>query len=274
MASVTIGGQRWPEGTTVSVYPAGAVVGGGAPSGPVVTSGVVSGGAVTLGGLTEDQRYVAYANGLGVGVLAASVQTYGDRAKADVAYQSSLASAASADAAAASASDASDSAASVEAAFSTYKTLGRFSGTMNGGTAAALYCLSPAGGAVVALTGGPIAAGMYIDPADYAVSPRTLEVRLQMGIAANGTLPGVTFAIGVYRLASIGSSNGMPPTVNASSQVAISGALTVPTGANAYTVGDFTLPGAAFYFVTVTPSGSVAANSGLAFTATLQHRAV
>jgi len=66
MASHTISGQPWPNGTTVSVYSAnGQPAGGdGTPLGAAVTSAAVSGGAVTFSGLSENVRYVAYAAGV------------------------------------------------------------------------------------------------------------------------------------------------------------------------------------------------------------------
>jgi hypothetical protein len=66
-ASHTISGQRWADGTSVSVYPAAAWPDPTqAPSGSAVTSAAVAGGAVTFTGLAENIRYVAYAGGLGV----------------------------------------------------------------------------------------------------------------------------------------------------------------------------------------------------------------
>jgi hypothetical protein len=67
VASHTISGQRWADGTTVSVYPAAAWPDPTqAPSGSAVTTAAVAGGAVTFTGLAENVRYVAYAGGLGV----------------------------------------------------------------------------------------------------------------------------------------------------------------------------------------------------------------
>jgi hypothetical protein len=67
VAAHTISGQRWADGTTVSVYPAAAWPDPTqAPSGSAVTTAAVAGGAVTFAGLAENVRYVAYAGGLGV----------------------------------------------------------------------------------------------------------------------------------------------------------------------------------------------------------------
>lgn len=70
MASQTINGQRWSDGTSVGVYPAAAWVDRSqAPSGPAVTSSTVSAGSVTFSGLATGLRYVAYAAGTGIGFL-------------------------------------------------------------------------------------------------------------------------------------------------------------------------------------------------------------
>lgn len=70
MASHTISGQRWADGTAVSVYLASAWPDSSqAPAGMPVASGVVSAASVTFSGLTEDVRYVAYAGGIGVRFL-------------------------------------------------------------------------------------------------------------------------------------------------------------------------------------------------------------
>jgi hypothetical protein len=71
VAEHQISGQRWADGTTVSVYPAEAWANkSAAPSGSAVTSGVVASGAVSFTGLTDRVRYVAYAGGVGVGFVA------------------------------------------------------------------------------------------------------------------------------------------------------------------------------------------------------------
>lgn len=70
MAEHRINGQRWPDGTTVAVYPAAAWTNKAAsPSGAAVDSSVVSGGAVVFDGLEERTRFVAYALGIGVTFL-------------------------------------------------------------------------------------------------------------------------------------------------------------------------------------------------------------
>lgn len=70
MASHTVSGQRWPDGTTVGVYPAAAQPDPGrAPSGIAVTSSVVASGAVTFNGVSEQVPYVAYAASTGVRFL-------------------------------------------------------------------------------------------------------------------------------------------------------------------------------------------------------------
>lgn len=63
MASITIqGGDRFPDGTLVSVYATPALpLGSGAPSGSVVTTGTFSSGTVTFSGLADSTNYVAYA---------------------------------------------------------------------------------------------------------------------------------------------------------------------------------------------------------------------
>lgn len=80
MASQVIGGQAWPDGTTVSVYPAAALV-GAAPSGPPVTSGVVAAGAVSFTSVPEGVRLVAYALGRGIRFLVPSQASGGDRGR-------------------------------------------------------------------------------------------------------------------------------------------------------------------------------------------------
>ena len=70
MASHTLGGQKWPDGTSVAVYPDAAWTNtAGAPSGAAVTSATVTSGVLTFTGLTQGLRYVAYAAGQGVRFL-------------------------------------------------------------------------------------------------------------------------------------------------------------------------------------------------------------
>jgi hypothetical protein len=67
MASRTINGWQWPDGTVVSVYLASAqVAGSDNPSGSVIASGTVVGGSVTLDGLQEKINYVAHGAGKAV----------------------------------------------------------------------------------------------------------------------------------------------------------------------------------------------------------------
>jgi hypothetical protein len=74
VASHTVAGQLWPEGTTVSVYPAAAWTDAArSPSGPSVASGTVAGGSVTFTGLAENLRYVAYGASKGVSFLVRAV---------------------------------------------------------------------------------------------------------------------------------------------------------------------------------------------------------
>jgi hypothetical protein len=82
VASHTISGQAWPDGTTVGVYPAVAVpAGSDVPSGLPTATGVVSGGSVTFAGLAEKVRYYAYAAGVGRFLLVSSTLKEGDRAR-------------------------------------------------------------------------------------------------------------------------------------------------------------------------------------------------
>lgn len=71
MAEQTIAGQKWPEGTVITVYPASAWVDRSrSPVGASVTSSTVSSGSVTFGGLTENTSYVAYGGSVGVTFMA------------------------------------------------------------------------------------------------------------------------------------------------------------------------------------------------------------
>lgn len=65
MASQTIsGGITFPEGTSVSAYPARQVgPEGGIPSGTATTSAPVTNGVLSFSGLADGTEYVAYANG-------------------------------------------------------------------------------------------------------------------------------------------------------------------------------------------------------------------
>jgi hypothetical protein len=81
VASHTISGQKWPNGTSVSVYNGTGWIPGYQPSGNVVASGTVSSGSVTFTGLAEDTRYVAWALSAGVTFLIGSQRTTGDRSR-------------------------------------------------------------------------------------------------------------------------------------------------------------------------------------------------
>lgn len=63
MASITLSGiaDRFPDGTSVSVYRAEAAKDGQGPAGSVVTSASVAGSRVAFSGLADSTRYVAYA---------------------------------------------------------------------------------------------------------------------------------------------------------------------------------------------------------------------
>jgi hypothetical protein len=70
VASHTISGQRWPDGTSVGVYLATAwPEPAQLPGGTAIATASVSGGAVSFSGLAPKVRYVAYASGLGVRFL-------------------------------------------------------------------------------------------------------------------------------------------------------------------------------------------------------------
>jgi lysophospholipase L1-like esterase len=85
VASHTISGQAWPDGTTVGVYPAVAVpAGSDVPSGSSVATAVVASGQVTFSGLSEKVRYYAYAAGSGRFFLISSTLKEGDRARIEV----------------------------------------------------------------------------------------------------------------------------------------------------------------------------------------------
>lgn len=63
VASKTLTGHDFPNGTLVAAYPRENLVDGGPPSGSPVDTSTVAGGALTFDGLTEGRRYVAYALG-------------------------------------------------------------------------------------------------------------------------------------------------------------------------------------------------------------------
>jgi hypothetical protein len=74
VASHTINGQVWADGTVVGVYPAASMpVSASVPSGTAVVSATVTSGAVTFSGLAPDVRYVAYAGGVARRFLIPSV---------------------------------------------------------------------------------------------------------------------------------------------------------------------------------------------------------
>jgi hypothetical protein len=82
VASHTISGQAWPDGTTVGVYPAVAVpANSDVPSGSTVTTGVVAGGSVRFDNLSEKVRYYAYAAGVGRRFVIADAVRLSDRAR-------------------------------------------------------------------------------------------------------------------------------------------------------------------------------------------------
>lgn len=65
MASFTLSTDRFPNGTTVTVYPLSNWPGhqippSGDPVGSSTTSGSVTGGSVTFTGLDDDTRYLAH----------------------------------------------------------------------------------------------------------------------------------------------------------------------------------------------------------------------
>lgn len=66
MATATLQRHNFPEGTSVSAWPAQNSVNGGPPAGAAVATASVTGGVLTFTGLTVGVRYIAYAAGRGV----------------------------------------------------------------------------------------------------------------------------------------------------------------------------------------------------------------
>jgi hypothetical protein len=152
---------------------------------------------------------------------------------------------------------------------------------MSGGLTSQIYAVYPYFGAPQSSAQNPptITAGnlfflprFHIVPADVAVANRTTKLRLVTEITVNGTAPSVNFTFDLVPITAVaGLTTQMQHTVGAS--VA---SVTVNTpAASVATRGEgtaVTLPAAGVYCVTVTPSGTLGANSEVVASAGVEMR--
>lgn len=118
----------------------------------------------------------------------------------------------------------------------------------------------------------PIAAP-YVDPADFAISGYTTQIRLRATIYTNATAPAVTFTMGWYPVTFAGGVGNLIPTLGtvvSGTTVAIASpaALSAVTGVSSA----ITMPAAGAYSPGVVYSGTPAANSYQAVMVELQVR--
>jgi hypothetical protein len=116
-------------------------------------------------------------------------------------------------------------------------------------------------------------AGVYIDDADFAISGRTIRLRLRVQFASNATAPGINFTFGLYPV----SVAGIADTVAYTLGTVVSGSTVTLNTPSASTVtsgvgSDFAVPTDGLYVLGVVTSGTQANNNAAGIHAQLQRR--
>lgn len=116
--------------------------------------------------------------------------------------------------------------------------------------------------------------GLYIDPADYAVTGKSTKLRVRAQIVTNGTDPNIDVTVGLYPVTAWGGSANLL----AYSVGTVLGSVTFTNATlgvnNCYSSAgsDFDIPSAGNFALGVVGSSSQAANSALGIMAQLQLR--
>jgi hypothetical protein len=129
----------------------------------------------------------------------------------------------------------------------------------------------------VALAGASSGAtALYLDPADYTISGKTLRCRLQCLVLTNSVAPAVNFTFHLYPVATTAGTGPANPTI-ATVGTSVTNAVVTAPGATSTTPAvssDVNFPAAGLYVFAFIPSGTTAANSAEYLGVRLQARQV
>lgn len=117
--------------------------------------------------------------------------------------------------------------------------------------------------------------GVYLDDADYAVAGLTAKLRVRAQVSTNGTVPALTFTVGLYPLTFTGGSGNLAATLGtvvAGSTVAIASPSASATTSGVSTAVN--IPADGLYCLAVATSATLTTNTAVLVTAQLQTRNV
>lgn len=145
-------------------------------------------------------------------------------------------------------------------------------------SAGGTYVFSPGlwGTGTAALPQNLASTGMYLDPADYALTSRTAKYRLRIAFSVNAVAPGVTFTFGLATPTISFGTSGNTQTVTAVAAVGSTAVVSAP-GASATTTAtsaDFSAPSAGYLVPYVIISANMGAGSVCTAMWQLQRRTV
>jgi hypothetical protein len=159
----------------------------------------------------------------------------------------------------------------LDALFLQWRTLHDFIGAQFAAVAAGTYLLVPNNAFAVGATSS--GRGLFwIDPADYAITGRTPQFRLQASVYVNNTSPGtVDFIVELYPHATLAGGAGVI-TETPGAAVHSGPTFSNPTLGNPYhdASADFTIASAAHYVAGVRTTANMAASSLVVVNASLQ----
>lgn len=170
-----------------------------------------------------------------------------------------------------------------EGAFSAYRTLWRGSPSSANGTIAAGTWILPSlmGGIRQATDGNAVVHtyALYFDPTDYAVSPRSLKLKLRGQIVTNATAPGNNYTFAMMPVTAFGNAiSGLTPYIGTLGSAVTGSSFTINTpAASSITQGvgsDFAAPAAGHYVIVATTSATNAAGAWTTWAGSLLARQV
>lgn len=112
----------------------------------------------------------------------------------------------------------------------------------------------------------------YIAAADYSITGRTPKMQVRAFALPNGTAPATTITVGLYEVTACGGA-GFTQSITFGSPVSGTTVAFVSPAANSQNIGvstPFSVPSDGYYILGATSTGTVAANSVTALSATLQ----
>jgi hypothetical protein len=118
---------------------------------------------------------------------------------------------------------------------------------------------------------------IYLDPADFAVSPLTAKLRVRLQLLTNGTAPTSTFSAALFPITATGGGAGLTQITTLGAAVGTTSTIVAPginSGFEAHG-SDISVPSAGHYLLgLIVATATTAANTGLNVVMTLQTRHV